>query len=512
MIDAPSRNLTPRDLIHVFHERRRLWLVPTIVGTVLGVVFAAAMPHKWEATQGLIVRQEASGSQQDRPGSFATGDEMKRTQETILEIAKSPSVLAGTLREVGPPPSWSGTLPFPTQEAIEDFRGSIHMKPPGGAEFGMTEVVYVAVRAGDRSRALRLLKELCTHIEVRYMEVRDERAQSMIEELERSVALAEVDLEDATVELAEFESSIGADLTELRMLLDSPSGMSDLRQKLISVENARQEFMAQLQQQQKLLEMLKAAQENPLTLLATPNSLLDAQPALRRLKEGLIEAQLTTSRLLGRRSPSHPEVIGAQHAEREVRERLRSEVATAIRGVEVDLQISEGRIAAVEKEIARGRRQLEALASRRARYANLVALTEDRTRLLEQARSYLAEVQASQASARAASLIGRIDAPYVGVNPVGPGKTVIAAAGMASGLAAGIALVFLFGIPTPSPLPMDHGLNTALVWQTTQFAQLPSLPGYVSPPTAPFGMFRGKTLRQAIEEVRRRDQSEGTCL
>lgn len=450
--------------------------------------------------------------QQERPGSFSTQEEMKRTQETILEIARSPRVLAQTLRAVGAPTSRSGAAPYPTQEEIEDFRKDIHMKPPGGAEFGLTEVVYLTVRAGDPNRALELLQTLCRHLETRFMGVRDERAQSMIEELEKSVALAENDLEEATARLAAFESSVGADLTELRMLLDSPSGMSDLRQKIVALESARQEFTAQTQQQQKLLEMLAAAHADPLMLIATPNSLLDAQPALRRLKEGLIEAQLTTSRLLGWRSPLHPDAIAAKHAEQEVRERLRSELAAAIQGVEVDLQISAGRIAAVEQEIARGKLQLEALASQRARYANLVALTRDRTRLLEQARTHLAEVQASQARARAASLIGRLDAPYVGANPVGPGRTVIAAAGTISGLAAGIALVLLFGMPAPAPAPAEHRLMSAVVWQTTQLAGLPNFSGPATPSTASFGMFRGKTLRQAIEEVRYRDQCNGTGL
>jgi hypothetical protein len=249
---------------------------------------------------------------------------------------------------------------------------------------------------------------------------------------------------------------------------------------------------------------------------------------LRRLKEGLVEAQLLTSRLLGRRSPKHPDVIAAQFAEAEVQDSLRRELGTAIRGVEVDLAISTDRLAAVEAEIASGTARLERLATLRAPYANLVALTGDRAQLLEQARVHLAEAHASQASARAASLIGSIDAAHVGSNPVGPGRRAVAGAGVVAGLAIGVALVFLFGVPTPS----EPTTTTVAVTQSEveggiapQFANI-APPAAASPApirperviaattiaasddTTEFGMFRGKTLRQAIEELRLRDAAE----
>jgi uncharacterized protein involved in exopolysaccharide biosynthesis len=497
-------------------QRWRLWLAPTIACTAVGVLCALAMSRTWEATQAIIVRQEAALSQEERPGSFSNLEEMKRTQETILEIAKSRSVLLATLEEVGPPPSLTKWGTWPTDKDIEGLRRNIRMTPPGGAEFGMTEVVYLAVRSEDRQRALQLITALCKQLEHRFMQVRDERAQSVLVELEKTVALAEHDLQAATAELAAFEAGVGADLTELRMLLESSSGTSDIRQKLVAMENSKQEYAAQLQQQKQLLQMLFAAQEDPLALVATPNSLLDAQPALRRLKEGLIEAQLVTSRLLGRLSVTHPDVIAAQYAEAEVRENLRRELGTAIRGVEVDLTISTDRLAAIEAEIAEGTLRLEKLATLRARYANLVALTEDRGQLLEQARMHLAEAHASQASARAASLIGRIDAAHVGTNPVGPGRLLIAGAGCAGGLAIGLALVFLFALPAnvghvadERRIVVDERLEPVALAVMSQ--REPHVAGAVlaaSDASLEFGMFRGKSLRQALEEVRRRGADE----
>jgi uncharacterized protein involved in exopolysaccharide biosynthesis len=522
----PNPSVTPRDLLRALRERRRLWMAPTILCTGIGVLCAVIMPRKWEASQALVVRQEAAGGDQARPGSFSSLDEMKRTQETILEIAKSRTVLAETLAEVGPPPSLLQWGQFPSEQDVEDLRRNIRMTPPGGAEFGLTEVVYLAVRSEDRDRSLTLLTALCKHLEEQFMQVRDERAQSVLDELQKTVDLAEKDLQDATSQLATFESAVGADLTELRMLLESTSGTSDLRQKLVALQNTRQEYSAQMQQQKQLLAMLEVAEDDPQALVATPNSLLDAQPALRRLKEGLIEAQLLTSRLLGRRSERHPEVVAAQFAEEEVRASLRRELDTAIRGVEVDLKVSADRLAAVEAEISLGTTRLERLASLRARYANLVALTTDRTQLLEVARRNFAEAHASQASARAASLIGRIDAPHVGVNPVGPGRTVVAATGLAGGLAIGIALVFLFGLPAPAEWasraergPDQTAQNPERDRTERRQSDVPRPPARERKPPVPamqtssvttqeFGMFPGRTLREAVEEVRQRDAHE----
>ena len=67
-----------------------------------------------------------------------------------------------------------------------------------------------------------------------------------------------------------------------------------------------------------LLTLLKDAEADPTRLMAAPNSLLDSQPALRRLKDGLVDAQLRTATLQGRMSAEHPEVVAAREAEVQV--------------------------------------------------------------------------------------------------------------------------------------------------------------------------------------------------
>ena len=64
------------------------------------------------------------------------------------------------------------------------------------------------------------------------------------------------------------------------------------------------------------------------------------QPALLKLKEGLVSTQLKLSMLLGQMSERHPQVMAAREEEREIAKRLNEEVAVAIGGVEADVRVA----------------------------------------------------------------------------------------------------------------------------------------------------------------------------
>ncbi|MBN1854812.1 MAG: hypothetical protein JW829_18915 [Pirellulales bacterium] len=528
--------------MRLFIQGRRFWLIPTVVGGVLGIAVAIGMPRYWEASQALIVRETAMGGQSHQPGRFASLSEMKTLQETVLELAKSKSVVEATLKEVGPPSNWRSGKAWPTERAIDDFRGQIRMLPPGGAEFGMTEVFYLAVRAESRKRALQLVNCIHKHLDAQFRNLRDNRAQSMIDELEDACFVAETNLASATEELAAFEAEVGADLTELRMLQTSPSAYSDLRLRLLSTEDAKRLHETSQHQDEELLELLHAVREDPDALIATPDILLSSQPALRRLKEGLIDAQLVTAGLLGTRSANHPSVLASQEAEAEIRHHLREEIETAIQGVGVSLQLNTDRVAAMEQQLREGQSRLERLAQLRANYSNLIALNENRTKLAEAARNDLADAQAAKTSARAASLIQRIDGPETGVNPVGPGRAVVAGTGLIGGFVFGMGLLFLFPelssampqqhldrsatrepfdgppkwphaeTPTGQGKPfLDDVPDNEIVSQmdcTVTTTRQQDLAEFPTADMGTFGLFHGMSLHEACQQVATRDQLE----
>jgi uncharacterized protein involved in exopolysaccharide biosynthesis len=191
------------------------------------------------------------------------------------------------------------------------------------------------------------------------------------------------------------------------------------------------------------LALLHAARQDETQLLATSSRVLELQPSLRRLKEGLVDAQLRTAALRGGRSDNHPQVREALAAEDEVRQRLQRELDAAISGLEGDLQVSDVQIAAYEEQLAEVTARLDRLASLRAAYSNLQAEVRQRTAIVEQAQQDLATARGSQAAAAAASLLTRLDAPVADDQPLGPSRAAIVLAGLAGGLATGLGLVFL---------------------------------------------------------------------
>jgi succinoglycan biosynthesis transport protein ExoP len=489
-------NLNPAELVAVLRTNVKWWAIPAVVCAVLAGAYSLVAPREWRATQTLTVRPEAASISEQRLGKFSDLSEMKVLQATILEIAKSQSVVESTLKEVGPPKSaWgSSTVNWPTAQDVEDFRQQIDMRPPGGAEFGQTEVFYLSVLDSNRDRASELVAALCDQLELRMQSLRDERAQSMTAELEKTVAMAEGDLNGRTEKLAQFEAKVGQDLAELRNLNATSGSQSEVALELQAIEGERRSNEAIRRQNEQLLVLLKAVQANPAQLVATPNTLLKSQPSISRLKDALVDAQIRTASLLGTYADDHPFVVGAHEAEALIKQQLHDEVAIAIKGLEIDLSLNGDRDVALNAKATAGRDRVARLAGARAEYANLLAAVDNYTKLVEAARKNLGDARAKHASAHTASVIGRIDGVEAGVRPVGPGRTTITAAGGVAGLILGLGAVFLIAGPVSSLVPSAVEAKSV----TTTAAPV------VKTPVEPFGLFRGMTLADAIRQIERR--------
>ena len=448
MNTQPNSAFHPAHVLGILRRYPRRWLVPTAVAAVASVVFVVAFPSPWQASQALIVRNEATNSGEE-PGQFNHADQMKTVQETIIEVAKSRGVLEAALVEVGPPSNYrKSSDAWPAASDVEDLREAVELAPPKGTEFGTTEVFYLKVKDRNRDRAVALAQAVCDQLEIRSKEIRDAKAKSMIDELSKGVALAQADLQESTSRLSTIEKQVGVDLAELRILNDSNNGDSalqrtvgEIRAELRLVENTHHA-------NGQLLGLLKAAQDDPGRLLATPNRLLESQPALQRLKNGLVDAQLQTAQLGGRMSDEHPLVQAAHEAEQGISRHLHSELAIAIRGLEVDIRLGAEHIDLLQSRRASAEQRLEQLAALRASYGNGVAESRHRTQLVEQAEQNLAHARASQASANAASLISRVDGPDAGTRPAGPGRAMICLMGTFGGLLAGLGILMLTVEPT----------------------------------------------------------------
>ncbi len=425
----------------LLQQHHRLLFAPVIVCVLLALLYAVVRTPEWRASQALLVREEAAGAL-SRQGRFDNIEAMKTAQETIAEISRNQAVATAALAEVGPPPGRDAEG-WPTRPDVESFQRQLGLNAPKGQEFGRSEVIYLTVTAVTRPRAIALATAVCDQLEVRLKELRDRKAQSITSELEKTAALAEQDLIDATRELAALEAEVGSDLGELRILNDSGAGDSNLRSLHTQVRNELRLARLGHESHQEQLRLLSQAQQSPDTLLSAPKGIFEAQPPLRRLKEGLVDAQLRTAQLLGKMSPDHPEVRGAMTAEAAIRGQLRDELTALVGSLQADLQLSQSQIVALDKQQTDVVQRLNRLAALRASYANLVAQSKQCGETLQRAQKDLADARASQAAAQSTSLITRLDAPVAGDYAEGPGSIALIAGGALGGLLIGGALIFL---------------------------------------------------------------------
>ena len=440
--------LTPGECLRLLMEHRRLWLLPTVVCGVLALGYALVMSRYWEASQGFVVRPEVSTAVGSEPGKFADLYKMRTFQETILELAKSQQVVADTLKAVQQAETGK-SAPEPSASAIAKLRKRLSLLPPGGAEFGKTEVCYLQVKDTDRERAIRLVAELGQQIDGRLRRLRTEQSRNLSDELKQQVELAQAKLNVETRRLAEFESQVGADLGELRMLNASFSGQSDLRQQSVKLSDERRTAEMRVRVSEQLLEVLQAARQEPEQLIAMPNSLLTSQPTLRRLKDGLVDAQLRAARMEGTRTKDHPQVQAAIQSVEYIRKDLHDELEVAIRGVQVERQLGTSRVAKLEEQHQSVQQRLGRLAGLRAGYANRMAAVENSRQVLDQAQKQLGEVSATEAAAQTASLVTPLDRPETGPYPGGPGRAAVVLFGTFGGFVLGLGWLFLTVAPQP---------------------------------------------------------------
>jgi len=446
-----STNISFREFTNCLRKHYLHWMVPTVILTVASIVYTMFKSETWQATQSMIVRDEVGGDLNPK-GRFDSAEALKTAQETILEIARSKSVVQLALESAGPPSNRPAGKAWPLEEDVENAQLLVSVQAPNGSEFGQTEVIHLSVKASSRERATELASGLFTQLKKSLQQLRDAKARSITTELKKAMKLAQDDLNSSTRKLQQLESQVGTDLAELRILSNSAGGDSNLRSTL-------NEITAELRQQRQTHETLLqahqhfvAAIDNPDRVIAIPAQFLEAQPALSRLKDGLVDAQLATSNLLGRLSKGHPLVRAAMASEQEVRKDLRNELEFAVEGLVAELRVSEALVQSLERQEKNINSRLDRLAILRAPYSNLVDEVAQQTIIAQQAQKDLADARASLGAAQSTSLITLLDGPTAGNHPLGPGKSTIMLCGLIAGLLTGLGLVFL-----KSPLNQFRG-------------------------------------------------------
>lgn len=450
--------ITNRPLVQFannYWQWKWLWISTTALFGVLGLLYVLFVKKDvWEASQGLIVRDEANGAVM-RLGRFESQTEMKAAQETILEMARNNQVLSDALTEVGSEPtlfSWGSSNEKPTNGQIESLADDISVKAPRGAEFGTTEVIYLSVKNTSRARAVELNKAICDALENRLKQVRQARADGVIIELNAAKKAARSNLTDVTSRLEAIESEIGNDLSDLISLTDVSANGSQTRQTLDAVNNELRAAELEKSRIESDLEIARESFQNPEQILQTPTQLVNSQPGLKRLREGLAAASIVTSELRSKYTMSHPSVIASIATEEKIRKELRNELGTSVKTLTNDFQLANKRIEKLQNQKTSLEDRIAKVAAVRAKYGNIVREASAKNTQLQDAERELANAMAARAAAETSSLLTRIDQPTIGEDPLGPGRTTVLGGAIAAGLFFGFGLVFLL-------TPLDTGSN-----------------------------------------------------
>ncbi len=273
--------------------------------------------------------------------------------------------------------------------------------------------------------------------------------------------MATEDLKKASEQLQIVEREAGADLADLRGLSESNGNGSAARTQLENVKTELRQVETQHATLQSDLALLKETQADPDRILSAPATILSAHPGLRKLREGLADAQLNTSQLRGRFTSTHPMVNVAISAEGEIKQQLRSELAVATGNSEREVAVSQARLDKLKRQQQQLEDRLERLARIRTEHEQLNQEVRSRTKILQDAERQLADTRAARDAALTTSLLTRIDDPVLGERPVGPGRTTILAAMTMAGLCFGLGIVFLL-TPLDGTTPDSNRWNEQL--------------------------------------------------
>ncbi len=417
---------------------------------------------RWAARQPLTVRDEATGAV-DRMGRFGSSTELKAAQETVLELAQNREVVTAALRQIGRPGSdpavaaklaaTSTDSDWPPLSVVEEAsKKSVNVVAPQGSDFGGSEMMYLQTTADTPQRAEAFCNALLHHLTEHMRSLRQIRANSVVTELTAARDLARGKLDAATARIREIEIRVGSDLGELRNLNDTIAGDGTSRRTMEELAREQQVAELELLRIRSVYDVLKAGSEDPRRLLIAGNDVLQSQPSLQRLKDGLVDAQLQTSSMVGIYTERHPRRRAAMKTEAEIAQRMIDESRSAIRALEPNLQLAQKRVDRLQSKRDDLETKLDRLAEVRTTYGNLDTQVNSLKVQLAEAESALSDAEASRSAATSTSLIAALGPPIVGDKPEGMGASTVAIGSTAAGLMFGLGAVFLI-----APAPVSAG-------------------------------------------------------
>lgn len=439
-------------ILATLNQYKAYWILPAMAGVMFAVIYAIALRQEtWSAKQSLKLRDDLLG-QSYKPGQFNSTESMKSAQETIFEISRQPQVIRNALQELGPPASGLfglGSNVYPSEETIEDIQGAISFSAPNGAEFGKTEVIILNSKASSRERSKKFIDLLVREIISKVNEVRHRKFQSMEVELRQTCKAAEDSLEASKVELKKMYRLLGQDAGGISSIGDSTVRDDPIKKEIAQLNLERRVIQSEIEIGNSILAGLALANEDPEAIVNISSDLTQRQPELNALKQELVKRKSEFAVLSGLYTSVHPKVSSASGAIRAMEGQIRLVLDPAVRDIKSQNAVQQARLDSLDSDIGGLRKRLFNLSDRHADSMTLVADVENKTRILNEARTGLAQINSILSSVDADLLI-KVGEAQVSTRPDGLGKRQLVLAGGLCGLMLGLGLVMLLAPPMGS--------------------------------------------------------------
>ncbi len=429
--------------VQILSNYRWLLILPTIAFFALSAAYATLGPKKWRATQVFHLRDEMIG-RQNRPGHFASLDDMKTAQETVLEIARNPNVVRRCLQTL------SGLSP--SDRDVEDGQDAIQISASNGAELGKTELIRLSVVDQPPDRAKAFCQQLASEMETELRTVRFNRACSGVAELDRAVDSAKHSLAEIAAQIEDYELKLGPDLVDLRNLIEPTSGDNLLNRNLNQIATELRAAETSLDSVKTQRKLLQDSLHEVNAIVAMPSDLVSSQPALQRLKDGLVDAQLKLATLRGEYSDNHPKIESALESLTGIEQAMKGELELAIRSLSDQILIYEANVAHISAEQAETTARLQKLTEQRVIYDQLNEEYKRRDTVLRDAQAAVSQADSIKVAAQTVDLLTRVNDVQVASRPEGLSKRTLVGSTTLLGFFIGLGLILLFTESTPRPL------------------------------------------------------------
>ncbi|MEM9411828.1 MAG: hypothetical protein AAGA30_11985, partial [Planctomycetota bacterium] len=436
----------------------------TLVCTGIAIFVALTSAKSYTSRQTLVVRDDLVGTS-FKPGRFDSFDSLKSAQETILEVSRRPQVVLAALEKVGAP-ALTSTSSWLSEENVQKVQGKIQLSAPNGAEFGRTEAVILTVQGSSRDRSMQFISYLLDEIDLNLRLLRTDQFDSMQQELQEAANVAEESYLIVAKDLKSFETKIGPDLGTLISLNDSQAGTNSIQIELASLTLEQRNAESDLEEVKKQIQILERVADSPEALLEVPQELLQLQPTLGSLANGLNDAILKYSISKGRFTSQNPKLRTDYRAVVDIKQRIKEKLVRTLDSLIHQKELRQDKFDRITRLVTEKRTRLSELSGMRVTYQTLRQEVDKKRDINGKAQSNLAEIQTLGVSAREVNLLSRVGEPQTEIYPDGPSNKVVVLGGLIAGLMIGIGLVMFVA-------PIDNPLNANPLPESTSSANAP---------------------------------------